>query len=374
MLVQVQQEETQPKTIKRFVESIADMLKELQDQQAQHQAISDQMMAQCKEEEEFRNKEIQEAKDAADRAAAAKAKCEESLTNAQKDEVELLRAQDSYTTERTNSRVQRENEHAAYDKRRIDFEQALGVIERLKAYANEKLGLAPAAFAETSSLLLKSASKLRKMEAVVPVLIALASKQNVAGVHNEYKFDASGKHKLATAIQNLHDAILKDHETNETNERNAQAAWEAYDAKLGELLNTIQENLDKTKQQITDMTNCVTNEAAIFASASSKDARNAGLLESAQNMCNDFAAQFIEATRNRLEEIQTIKEILEIIQKRFGKLPGDLLVHLENVEHGWAAYVNSTAFQEYVQYDQQHTADNAHGKGLSHDAEHHLAF
>jgi len=342
------------------------MLTQLQKEQAQHQAISDQMMAQCKEEEAFRQSEIAAAEHALTEAAGSKAKCEESLGNAQKDQTELTSAQDSYTAEKERAEKQRDDEHESYSKRKADLEGAIAIVGDLHSYASNKINPQEASFAQKSATLLKTASKLRLLDAAVPVLLALATAQiDGPPEHTVYQGASADGNKLLTAISDLLNRVQVDHDENERIEAAAQAAYDIYHAKLVELLNTIADNLAKTIQQITDMTNCVSKESEILATAAAKNSRNSELLDSANQMCNVFAQQFIEATQNRLEEIQTINEILAIIAKRFGKLPADLITHLENVQNGWEAYVNSTQFQEYVEYQQQHTADDAHGADLT---------
>jgi len=249
-------------------------------------------------------------------------------------------------------------------KRKADLEGAQAIVGDLLTYSQNKINPASASFAQKSAVLLKTASKLRLLDAAVPVLLALASTQDITGEHTVYGAASADGNKLITAISDLLNRVNADHEQNETIEAAAQAAYDIYHAKLVELLNTIADNLAKTEQQITDMTNCVSKESEILATAAAKNSRNAELLDSANNMCNVFAQQFIEATQNRLEEIQTINEILAIIAKRFGKLPADLITHLENVQNGWEAYVNSTQFQEYIEYQQQHTEDDSHGADL----------
>jgi len=146
--------------------------------------------------------------------------------------------------------------------------------------------------------------------------------------------------------------------------KKAQEAFIIYKNKLEGLIDTLKKNIDKTKKQIIDMTNCVTTEDAIIASAGAKTSRNDTLRTSARNMCSNFAKEFADATKNRLEEIQTILEIIVIIEKRFSKIPADLKSYLQNVESGWKAYMNSTAFAKYIEYQQKHLAENKQGAVL----------
>jgi len=114
------------------------------------------------------------------------------------------------------------------------------------------------------------------------------------------------------------------------------------------------------------MTKCVKEEDAIIATAGAKLSRNGNLRESASKMCGQFAKEFIEATKSRTEEIETINQILAIIEKRFGKIPQDIKAYLESVENGWKAYQNSTGFKAFIAYEQKSMAIAAAGKKFSH--------
>ncbi|MFM7854653.1 MAG: hypothetical protein ACKO96_22685, partial [Flammeovirgaceae bacterium] len=85
----------------------------------------------------------------------------------------------------------------------------------------------------------------------------------------------------------------------------------------------------------------------------------------AANTCADFAREFVEATRNRLEEIRTVQEVMNLCSKRFGELPHDLVSYLDQVKNQFKAYVNSTVFNKYVAYVEKHIADNVYGRALA---------
>lgn len=373
ILIEVQQDQT-PKTIQKFLENIRDMMTKLQAEQKKHQEISDQMMKQCTEEEEFRKKEVADATDALNRANGARTKCDNSLKAAEKDLPELESAHKTYVDELDRATKNREQEHEHYLQRKKDYEEAIAFLTDFIEYVKANLKDFKAfSFVEKSQVLLRHATKLGLLQTAVPVLVALASSQaaptSEIPAHNNYEYvkNEDVAQKLKDSLDTLLNRIQADWKDNEETEIKAVQAFEALKAQLTAAINTLAANIEKTKQQITDMNKCITDEDAVIATASKKLERNATLKDSASKMCNQFAAEFIHATQSRTEEIQTINEILAIIEKRFGTLPKDIVDYLHTVENGWVAYQNSTEFKKFVDYQQAHQEVNAAGADLVSD-------
>jgi septal ring factor EnvC (AmiA/AmiB activator) len=363
MLVEVQVTEN-PKTIQNFLEQIKGMITKLQQEQAKHQEISNKMMAQCTEEEHFRAKEIADSKDALNRGHAALAKCQASLASAEKDLPDLERALHTYVDELARATAQRENEHKSYLQRKQDYEQAIEFINAFIALVKKEIHAI--SFVEQSENLIRHVSRLGLLSNAVPILVALASYQEVPTTHHTYGYKNSNLvNTLNNSLNTLLHRVQADWKNNEDIEIAAVAAFNIYKARLQKAINSITNNITRTKAQIVAMTTCVKNESAVISTANAKLARNGNLLESAQKMCAQFAKEFIEATNSRLEEIQTVNEILAIIQKRFGQLPADLVSYLKSVENGWRAYENSTQFKKFVVYEQKRISDNSHGHALA---------
>jgi chromosome segregation ATPase len=370
MLVEVQQTDS-PKTIQRFLDEVTKMMTKLQDEQAKHQEISDKMFQQCTDEDAFRAKEVAVAADAFTRATDAEAKCQASLDSANEDLPELQSALQTYQNELAAAIAQRAAEHDTYSQRKADYEEAIAFLKDFQAYLQDQ---APefnqASFVEKSEKLLRHATKLGLLAHAVPVLVALASRQDVPEVpttHNNYNY-ASNQDlgaKLNDALNTLLTKLQSDWQVNEDTEVSAQGAFNTLQTQLQAAIATLEDNIDRTQDQITAMNKCVVDEDAVAQSASAKLNRNQSLQDSANQMCNQFATEFIDATNSRLDEIKSINEILAIIEKRFGELPADLKTYLASVEDGWTAYENSTAFQKFYDYQQQHTADDAHGADLN---------
>jgi hypothetical protein len=114
------------------------------------------------------------------------------------------------------------------------------------------------------------------------------------------------------------------------------------------------------------MTTCVSAEDKIVAEAQQKLSRNQQLKDSAQEMCEQFNKGFVEATLNRVDEINTLEEVLMIIKRKTGGIPESFHEYLQSVKNHWNEYVNSSEFRKYEALHRETVADNEHGRELSH--------
>jgi len=171
-------------------------------------------------------------------------------------------------------------------------------------------------------------------------------------------------------LNTLKNKLIVDSRQNDLNEAKAQKIFDELKARLVAIINKLARDIARTRTQIREMKICVATETAIFNTANNKLLRNRRLKKAAAHTCADFAREFVEATRNRLEEIRTLHEVLKICARRFGELPHDLIAYLEEVKGGFRRYVNSTEFHKYVAYVEKHTADNAFGRALAHGRRH----
>jgi hypothetical protein len=375
IMVNVQTEDS-PKTIAQFVGQLRDILGKLVAAQAKHEAIHKEMMKQCFDEAAYRKKEIQAAERAFARANKSRSRCQASLKSALAALPELQRTHRSYKAELKRASDARKEENRKYQLRRADYKEAIAFLTQFIAYVNKKLKGQFKTFAlvEMSENLLKHASRLNVISEAVPVLVALATDPIFAERKaNNYEYQPN--EVLAAQLKNLLNQLLarlkSDHKQNNLAERKSAKAFADYAAKLNNIISTLKRNIKRTKQQITDMNRCVDTENGIIAKASAKNARNAKLRDAAAKMCHSFNNEFIDATLNRLDEIQTMKDILVIVQRRFKKIPADLIDYLESVKNQWKAYINNTEFKRFVEYKRKAHVDNKRGALLA-SSRHHV--
>lgn len=367
MLVQVQMTQT-PKTIQAFLEQIRGMMDKLVAEQKSHQEISDKMVAQCNSEDDFRKNEVNTAQTALDAGNAARTQCDNSLKASQKDLPELTSAKSTYESELKKASEQRDAENKSFLQRKQEYEDAIAFLKDFIAYVSNKLGstLNALSFVQKSETLLRHATKLGLLREAVPVLIALASHQEVPTTQSNYgptaNNDVAGK--LKSTLNDLLNRLNNDWTTLQNTEQAAATAFSTLSSSLTTSISTLGTNIDKLNTQIQNMTKCVNDEDVVINTAQGKLTRNQGLKDSAVKMCAQFAKQFVEATNSRVDEIKTITEILVLIEKRFGAIPEALKEYLKSVENGWVQYQNSSQFKAFVQYEQNHTQGNTAGANL----------
>jgi len=368
MLVEVQNTES-PKTIKSFIENVRGMMTKLEKDQETHKAIATKMKNQCDNEAAFRKVEIAAAKSALSKSRAARGICKASLKSARKDLPELESALRMYQSELQKAIEQRARERKMYEQRKADFEQGIAFVEAfIKVVATEFKGsFKTFSFVEHSEQLLRHATKLGLLNEAVPVLLALATADDDDFKANNYAYNANESlaTKLKTTLNELLGRLKADYAKNEEIEKAAINAFNVLKNRLEKAISTLTQDIARTKKQIAAMEKCVVEEDKIIHSANNKFRRNDSLKNAAEKMCAEFVSEFIHAYNARVEEITVIREILKIIEKRFGTLPADLKVYLESVENGWRQYKNDTQFRQFVAYTQTHLQGSKHGRSLT---------
>jgi hypothetical protein len=342
----------------------------LEKDQETHKAIAKKMKSQCDEESAFRKTEISAAKSSLSKSRSARGICKASLKSARKDLPELESALRMYKAELKKAIEQRAREKKMYEQRKADFEQGITFVEAfIKVVSKEFKGkFKTFSFVEHSEQLLRHASKLGLINEAVPVLLALATTKDDDFKANTYGYNANESlaTKLKTTLNNLLFRLKADYKKNEEIEKAAINAFNVLKNRLERAISTLTKDIERTKKQIAAMEKCVVEEDKVIHSANNKFRRNDTLKNAAEKMCAVFIKEFIHAYNSRVEEIHVIREILKIIEKRFGTLPADLKVYLESVENGWKQYKNDTEFKKFVEYKQTHIAGSKHGKSLTH--------
>jgi len=367
MLVQVQMTQS-PKSIQTFLEQIRGMMDKLVVEQKTHQDLSDKMVAQCDTEDTFRKNEVNIAQTALDAGNAARTQCDNSLKASQKDLPELVNAKSTYESELSKVSDQRNAENKTFLQRKQEYEDAIVFLKDFIGYVSNKLKstLNSLAFVQKSETLLRHATKLGLLREAVPILIALASHQDIPTTQSNYGPTANNDvgEKLKNTLNDLLNKLNNDWTQLQTTEQNAANAFATLSSSLLNSITTLGTNIDKLKLQIQTMTKCVADEDVVINAAQGKLTRNQGLKDSAVKMCAQFAKQFVDATNSRVDEIKTITEILVLIEKRFGAIPKEIKDYLKSVENGWVQYQNSSQFKGFVQYEQNHTQGNTAGASL----------
>jgi len=369
ILVEVQNKDS-PTAVEDLSNAILGLLTQLKENQTRHEEINKKMMSQCLEEENFRKKEVANAKAAYNASSSAYAKCQSSLQAAKQNLPNLKRALKDFKTQLAQKTAERKKQHELYVQRQKDWADAIDFITQFIKQVEQKLN--HYSFADLGEKLLKHVAKLGRMADAVEVFVALAQDKGeltagLDGAHSNYSYKAQVKtvSTLKSQLTSLLNKLVVDSKQNDIDEAKALAAFEKVKAQLTAIITRLTKDIAKTNSQITAMNACVANEGKIMATSNAKLSRNNKLLVLAGKTCTDFTREFITATKNRLSEMKVIAEILKIMEKRFGELPHNLVQYLHATKAGFKVYVNSTQFHKYEEYVQKHVADNLRGKKLA---------
>ena len=179
-------------------------------------------------------------------------------------------------------------------------------------------------------------------------------------VEPDFKLD-----NLKKIVEKLIVKLVADSYQSDLEESILQANFEKLIAEFNIIIHQIEDSLTKLNKQIQDMNLCMKMEFAIMSEASSKKFRNEKLLSLADRTCVDFVKEFVSATNSRYRQIETMRDILAIIHKRFGEMPVELKKKLMSMNSQFKHYISTTEFKKYEEISRVKIEDNLNGKALS---------
>lgn len=359
------------KTYNAFTQVIQGLIDDLEKDTKKHYEVLEQMTDKCTKEDEFRDKEVADSKVAIENASSSRKVCQEHLNKAKallKEAENLLAAEVQKKKERTEIRAA---EHAAFVKEKEQYDQAIEFLrEFIQMVADKFGGNAPAAsFIQFSENLLRHSSKVGKVAAAVPVLIMMS--QYVSAAKGDYaNWNGSDASKtLVEKLNNLLSTMEEDLAKIVALENKRQADFEAFLIKVNKNIADLEANIKQLHAQIKSNAECVARETAIMKEAAAKTARNTDLKEKAIKMCAKFVEEVKQAQAARRTEIGVVRQILNLMNVRFGKVPKRMTEYLDAVEAGFAAYENKTKLIAYKVYKYMALNENELGKDITADTQ-----
>jgi hypothetical protein len=359
------------KTYAAFTQVIQGLIDDLEKDTKAHYKVLEEMTNKCTAEDEFRDKEVADAKVAAENASSSRKVCQEHLNKAKsllREAENLLAAEIQKKKERTEIR---ETEHAAFVKEKNQYDEAIAFLKEFVQMVADKFGgknVAPA-FIQFSENLLRHSSKIGKVDAAVPVLIMMT--QFVAATKGDYSnWSGSDASKTLTEkLDNLLSVMEEDLAKIVALENKRQADFEAFLIKVNKNIDDLKANIAQLNEQIKSNTECVIRETAIIKESAAKTARNTDLKEKAIKMCAKFVEEVKEAQAARRTEIGVVRQILNLMNVRFGKVPKRMVDYLDSVENGFAEYENKTKLIAFKVYKYMALNENKLGKDITADTE-----
>ena len=358
------------KTYAAFTQIIQSLIDDLKKDSAKAVEVLEEMTNKCTAEDEFRDKEVANSKTAISNASASRKVCQEHLNKAKgllAEAKNLLAAEEQKKKERTEIRAK---EHAIFVKEKEQYDSAIAFMKEFIGMVNEKFGgSAPAtSFIEFSEGLLRKTSVIGKVEATLPVLIMMS--QFVAAKNGNFTTMASDASKtLSAKLASLLSIMEADLAKIVALEQKRAADFAAFLVKVNKNIADLKANIKQLLAQIKSNSECVARETAIIKEAAAKTARNADLKEKAIKMCAKFVEETRQAQAARKTEIAVVRQILNLMNVRFGKVPKRMTDYLDSVEAGFAEYENKTKLIAYKIYKYLALSENALGKDITADTD-----
>jgi len=372
-----------PLKISVFLEKIQEMLKNLEEEQTRHEKLNIKMTKQCTVEENFRTIEISNAKDAFNTSSESEVKCRASLDEAKGFLPILEKSVKNYKNQIKTKTEDRKTQHKKYLELKGQWDAAITFLKKFIVMVQAEIDgkvKHDVSFVEVNEKLIKHVGNLGRLDKLAPIFIEMealavtqssAAKNSTAAIVKKtiktYSTTTKNKRlaKILQLVTDLSTKMMSDSKQNDTEENQAVKNFEALVKKFSEILKEISANVKKVKAQIIKMNSCVKTEDAVMVIASEKLTRNEKLLQIADKTCLDFVKGFVSATKNRYREIKSIKDILVIVEKRFGEFPSSLKAMLSNLKAKFKNIVNQTQFVKYEEIVKTTFKDNKRGKILS---------
>lgn len=352
LLLQVESSESSL-SLEEIENHILKILNDVQESQERHIAISKRMHIQCNDETNFRRTEIKDANSAFKASADALAKCQISLDQANFYLPKLEESKRYFEDLLSQKLSERNKNHGNFYAVQKEWNNAILFIEDFIRQIKSKGGKSFTGFSQLTQNLITHMTKVGKLNDLAPIFVEITNKAD------------NGLQKLLNLVTDLKVRLTTDLKIFEDQEKKQDQMFESVKNNLLALIKQLTSNIQRTNSQIISMRLCVTKEASIMNSASSKSSRNAKLFKLAQRTCQDFAREFITATKIRKSELVTIRQILGVIRRRFGQIDPAIRKRLNVISTSIKLYINGNEFKAYKEYVKTKISDNSKGRALS---------
>jgi hypothetical protein len=338
---------SKPELYKHFVEKIQGLVNGLERNEKNQKKNYSQMTRQCSVEINFRNSEAKDAEELLDRVLEAKQKCQDSLNVASKDLENLKESRQKYQDELDRYNKERTDELNFSNDRQTELRNAIKHAQDYSDYLESQVHTAngKVSFVQKSQNLLRHASIVGHLSETVPVLAALSntlkSSSNSASLtESQLKILRDTTEKLVIRLN----ARLQEDLSTSTE---AYANSNKYVVNIENIVNKLDVNISLVEQQVIDMNVCIKNEEAIEENASETVGRNEDLRKSAISMCEKFDAEFFGATKDRVQQLKMMDEMIDILNEKFLQTSPEEQIYIRKLITTFESFVNGDKFKKY---------------------------
>ncbi|EAS07284.3 Ndc1 protein (macronuclear) [Tetrahymena thermophila SB210] len=297
-----------------LIDQLNQMEGAIRKEQQAHDELAQEQDAECAQEFQFRQNEINDAQNAFDAANAAAGRCQNALTASQADLEKANNYVSSIQQILAGLASQRLAEHNAYEdlvnnqlQPAIDAVQ--GAYPILSDFASQTVS-----FVQFSNhinkmfLQMVKANKVNSFTAILTVLLSQPDFQHGVGRDAIDQLQAL----FEQLEQDLQAAL--DHATEVEN--NAVQVYNDTVNEYNAVLATLDATISSLNDYISSLENCVQNENSIASQANAKKVRNSDALAYAVDMCQAFDTEYQNATAARNDELALLQKLENFVHEQ----------------------------------------------------------
>ena len=353
IFMQLESSDITPLNFTQLQNSLQSIINEIKLSQDRHEEIINRMYSQCLGEDLFRKSEVKFSNETSEIGGETLSKCQKALDSANSHLPILEKAKEEYNELRSSKiqeRSSKENKLLILKNELSDSNQFLNNF----LYHFKNIGTNPSSgFIELKGSLITHMTKIGKLKELFDILIELNNKTQ------------PNTSKLAQMIFNLKNNIVAEVSILSLEDKKEENNFDKLKANLDLVIENNEKMIETTKSLIISMKLCVTKQKTIVFSAINKSTRNEKLMKLADITCKDFAREFITATNIRKQQLDSIKEMTNIINQRIGQIDLLILKNLEKISTEIKNYINNNIFRKFLEYVGIVEADNIRGIALS---------
>ncbi|CAD8065075.1 unnamed protein product [Paramecium primaurelia] len=302
------------------LDAILNVLRDFRDsvnfEQVNHDEIYQIQVRECESEDEFRSKEVQDAKNILRDSSAQLNVCQTSKIRATNQQE--VNQHQTFTAEKHLNMVltAAEQEASYFKKRGRDYEDALHAIDEasdiLAAIYSGSGSFAQ--ISRVSKVMLQTSFSIKETARFAPILYAFSQ------LASSKDFDETSLERVAqlldTLKQNIHEAY------NDYAESNAQsiAAFNEQKERIGQTLERLTAQAERLSNKLDHLVQCIGTNSAIAQTASGKLQRNQQLWDQATALCATFQNEYNFATQARRNELQLVSQLEDMVEDRFNQV------------------------------------------------------
>jgi len=284
----------------------------------EHLNLYTEQRAECAEEYEFRQEEIDAATDSLSRSQNQLHIAESEQTRAANLADLATQSLNIYTQQLDDLRLARAGQVALYTQRRSSIDDAVGQVREaqniLDEFELQAQGVVPTAFIQMINSLLAMTVRTGHSHKVLAIYTKLIQSQV------RQSFNVADIQELRDLFDAVLDNLAQSGNAIDDQEADDSTTFEESQAYLVGVIARLNDQLNKSAEYISRLAGIIEQETSISLEANGKVARNSELLNQAHGLCDDADAEFEQGEsirRGQLELISQLKTAVQALEVQF---------------------------------------------------------